>query len=85
MADKQTKCRGCGAPIVFVKTVAGKSMPCNPGRVPFWIKKNGSGKVVTLGGEVLSCEFDGPRSTVSGFGFVSHFSTCPNAGRFRRK
>ena len=51
----------------------------------FWIKKNGSGKVVTLGGEVLSCEFDGPRSTVSGFGFVSHFSTCPNAGSFRRK
>ena len=29
--------------------------------------------------------FDGPRSTVSGFGFVSHFSTCPNAGSFRRK
>lgn len=83
--DKQTKCRGCGAPIVFVKTTAGKQMPCNPGRVPFWIKKNGSGRVVTLSGEVLSCEFDGPRSTVSGFGFVSHFSTCPNAGSFRKK
>lgn len=85
MANKETKCRGCGAPIVFVKTAAGKQMPCNPGRKPFWKKPRGSGRVVTIDGEVLSCEFDGPRSEVSGFGFVSHFSTCPNAGSFRKK
>lgn len=83
--DKQTKCRGCGAPIVFVKTSAGKQMPCNPGRVPFWSKPTGSGRVLTISGEVVRCELDGPRSTVSGFGYVSHFSTCPNAGSFRKK
>lgn len=82
---QETKCRGCGAPIVFVKTAAGKSMPCNPGRVPFWAKQRGSGKVVTIAGDVISCEFDGPRSTVTGFGYVSHFSTCPNADKFRKK
>jgi len=85
MAEKQTKCRGCGAPIVFVKTVRGKQMPCNPGMVPFWVKRNGSQKVITISGEVVSCEFEGPRSTVSGFGHVSHFSTCPNAASFRKK
>ena len=82
---KQTKCRGCGAPIVFVKSVAGKSMPCDVGLKPFWKKPRGSGRVVTIDGEVVSCEFDGPRSTVSGFGYVSHFSTCPNADKFRKK
>lgn len=85
MADKQTKHRGCGAPIVFVKTTAGKMMPCNPGLKLFWFKRGARDKVVTIGGEVLSCEFDGPRSTVSGFGSVSHFSTCPNANSFRKK
>lgn len=82
---QETKCRGCGAPIVFVKTVAGKQMPCNPRRVPFWFKQKGSAKIVTLSGEVISCELDGPRSTVSGFGYVSHFSTCPQANSFRKK
>ena len=83
--DKQTKCRGCGAPIIFIKTLAGKQMPCDPQQVPCWRKVRGSGKVVTLAGEVISCEFDGPRSTVSGFGYVSHFSTCPQANSFRKK
>lgn len=83
--DKQTKCRGCGAPIVFVKTAAGKSMPCNPGRVPFWAKQKGSKKIVTISGEVVSCELEGQRTTVSGFGYVSHFSTCPQANSFRKR
>lgn len=34
-------------------------------------------------GELVSCEFEGPQSTVSGFGYVSHFSICPNTGIFR--
>ncbi len=82
---QETKCRGCGAPIVFVKTVAGKSMPCDPCRVPFWIKQGGSKKILTMSGEVVSCELNGPRATVSGFGYVSHFGTCPQANNFRKK
>lgn len=26
-------CRGCGAPIVWIKTPAGKAMPCDPAPV----------------------------------------------------
>lgn len=85
MMQKTSKCRGCGRPIIFVKTIAGKQMPCDPRLVPFWRKAGASGKIVTIDGEVVSCELDGPRSTVSGCGYVSHFSTCPNGDVFRRK
>lgn len=28
-----SKCKGCGAEIVWIKTAAGKSMPCNSDKV----------------------------------------------------
>lgn len=80
------RCRGCGAEIVWVKTAAGKSMPCNPGMVPFWERPGASGKVVLQGsGKVISCDLDGLRDELTGFGYISHFSTCPQARGFRRK
>lgn len=80
------KCRGCGAEIVWIKTEAGKSMPCNPGMVPFWERPWAPGKVVLPGsGKVISCDLDGPRDELTGFGYISHFSTCPQARGFRRK
>lgn len=82
---KRSKCRGCGAPIVWVYTTKGKHMPCDPMLVPYWKKDKAPGKVVTTDGAVLSCEFKGDSNTISGMGYVSHFSTCPKAGSFRRK
>lgn len=84
-SKKITYCRGCGQPIIFVKTYMGKSMPCNPKARPFWRRPGAAGKVVSLSGEVISCDFDGPPSTVSGTGYESHFSTCPKANTFRKK
>ena len=60
-------------------------MPCNPGAVPFWARTGAPGKVVTPLGKVVSCDFTGERDQVSGFGYVSHFSTCPKAKKFKRK
>lgn len=51
MSSRRSVCRGCGAEIVWVKTTAGKSMPCNPGAVPFWARPGAPGKVVTLLGK----------------------------------
>ena len=79
------KCRGCGAEIIWVKTEAGKSMPCNPRMVPFWERPGEAGKVVLQNGKVISCDLDGPGDEVTGFGYISHFSTCPQARSFRRK
>lgn len=72
-------CKGCGAEIIWI----GK-MPCDPERVPYWAKEKAKGKVVTPNGEVLSCEFSGDPQKATGGGYISHWSTCPNAGQFRR-
>lgn len=82
------RCRGCGAEIEWIKTEAGKNMPCNPRMIPYWERPKAAGKVIIRRdgvGIVVSCDFDGPRDKVTGFGYVSHFSTCPQAKGFRRK
>lgn len=82
---KRGNCRGCGADIVWIQTTAGKSMPCDPEPVIYWAKKGASGKVVTPNGEVISCVFEGDINKATGIGYISHFSTCPEAGSFRNK
>lgn len=78
-------CRACGAKIIFIKTSAGKSIPCNADPVTYWEKPKAKGKVVTPNGMVLSCKFEGDPQKATGIGYVSHFATCPKAGEFRRK
>ena len=60
-------------------------MPCDDELVMYWAKKGAPGKVVTPNGEVISCEFDGDVSEATGLGYISHYATCPNAERFRRR
>ena len=80
------RCHGCGAEIVWIKTAAGKSMPCAPRPVPYWARPGAAEKVVLQNsGKVVSCDFEGPRDEVTGFGYISHFSTCPQTRDFRRK
>ena len=76
------KCRSCGAEIIWIKTTAGKLMPCNPIGVHYWAKPKARGKVITQGGEVLSCLFEGDEydqvmEQETKIGFIPHFSTCP--------
>lgn len=77
-------CKGCGAEIIWIRTLAGKSIPCDPEQVMYWEKPKAKGKVVTPNGEVLSCEFSGDPQKATGVGFVPHWSTCPHAGEFRK-
>lgn len=79
------KCRGCGAEIIWIMSSSGKLIPCDPELVRYWQKPKAKGKIVTPIGEVLSCEFEGEQDEATGYGYVSHFSTCPQAGEFRRK
>ena len=80
-----TKCRSCGASIVWIKTKSGKSMPCNHEPVYYKNKGKGSDKVVTKKGEVISCEIITGSGVAEGFGYVPHWSTCNNPDRFRKK
>lgn len=78
-------CKGCGRPIVWIKTAGGKSMPCDTEQVVYWEHHGASGKIVTPNGEVISCDFKGEPSKATGIGYISHFASCPAAREFRRK
>ena len=82
---KKATCRGCGASIVWIKTTGGKSMPCDAQPVLYQERKGAAGKIVTPNGQVLSADLDVSPDEATGIGCVSHFATCPQAGRFRRK
>ena len=81
---KTSICKGCKAKIIWIKTVAGKSIPCDPDEVVYWEYPGAKGKIVTPNGEVISCIFTGDPDTASGIGYVPHWATCREAGRFRK-
>lgn len=76
-------CRGCGAPIVWIKTPAGKAMPCDPAPVYYKAAPGGKDKIVTTRGEVVSCEI-APGGEATDAGYRPHWATCPQAGQFKK-
>ena len=82
-AMNKATCRGCGAPIVWIKTPAGKAMPCDPAPVYYKAAPGGKDKIVTTRGEVVSCEIV-PGGEATDAGYRPHWATCPQAGQFKR-
>ena len=80
-----SKCRGCGREIVWIKTRAGWSIPCDPGLMNYWSRTDGSKIIITPKGEAVRCELEGDPQEATGVGYVSHFATCPDAAAFRRR
>lgn len=78
------KCKSCGAPIVWIDTLAGKKMPCDAEQVIYWERKGAAGKIVTPNGEVLSADLTGEPDKATGVGYVPHWATCPAADAHRR-
>ncbi len=79
------RCKSCGAEIVWMKTKNRGNMPCDPSLIPFWAKFRAKGKVVTLTGDVVSCEFEGPMDDMTDVGRIPHWATCPYADRHRKR
>ena len=77
-------CKACMAALVWIKTAAGKSIPCDA-TPRYYIEKPrvGSKKIVTWNGEVLSCEYTEAPAKATGVGYVPHWATCPYADRFK--
>lgn len=70
-----TDCRSCGEPIRFAKTKAGKLIPID-------VLPDSSGNIVFEGDVAIILpdpeKYEGEK-------FVSHFVTCPDAERWRKK
>ena len=75
-------CKACGAEIVWIKTVGGKNMPCDAGAERYRLDHKGTATFITERGEVLRGTLDEDGNVV---GYVSHFQTCPQADRFRKR
>lgn len=78
------QCSGCGARVVWVKTEAGKNMPCDPAFRNYKIDPSGKDKIVTPAGKVVTGIIDVDPSEADGYGYISHFATCRRASNFRR-
>lgn len=69
-----TKCKACGEEIFFIKTKNGKQMPMNAG-----IEISDGNKLLWVD------ELTGFKKLPAGRkGYSSHFSNCPEAGKFRK-
>ncbi len=79
------KCRGCGAPVLWLKTESGKSMPVDPEKVMYWKVRGGKKRIVTPNGETVACELSGDLQDATGMGYVPHWSTCPKWKDFKKK
>jgi len=74
-------CRSCGARIRWIRTVGGKAMPCNAQPITF-TRGGGPETFVTPEGKVERGKRD-PGGDLTGY--ISHFATCPQADRHRRR
>ena len=81
-----SRCKACGAPIVWIKTPGGKSMPCDAQPVTYKAQSKAKDKIVTQNGEVISCIIaPADINQATGIGYIPHWATCPNADNFRAK
>ncbi|WP_018130693.1 hypothetical protein [Effusibacillus pohliae] len=82
-----SKCRACGTKIRWIQTKNGRYMPVNLENVSVEVGTlEPDTCIVTEGGSVLwGRHYRG--GEINGYivtGRISHFATCPAAGRFRR-
>lgn len=80
-----SKCRGCGKPIVWMKTKVGRSMPCEPELKFYWLDPAGSQRVINHDGEVVRCEVKGPVDEASGLGRIVHWGLCTSPDQIRKR
>ena len=79
-----TSCRACGAPIGFIKTKAGKTVPVDEKSLNFLPDPNGNELFVLVDGSTQRGTLVEEESNSSQIGFISHFATCPEADKFRK-
>lgn len=75
---KLSRCRSCGAPIIWIKTENNRNMPCNPERVMYRAVRGGRERIVTDSGKIEVSELVTDPTQADGEGYIPHWATCPN-------
>jgi hypothetical protein len=79
-----SKCRSCGAEILWITTFSGKKMPVDAEKIHFYAGE-GNELFVTDGGAVVHGTRAEEGQEHTHIGYISHFATCPNADKHRRR
>lgn len=85
-AQRPTKCRSCGAPLLWATTTHGNAMPLNAepdpehGTVVLEDDLLGAGQIA----HVLPIDAAARASVRGELVYVPHFATCPDADRWRK-
>lgn len=83
--EHMVNCKSCGAPLVWIKTRAGKAMPCNAERIYYRKDPAGDLMLITPDGDTIRARAaDIYQEGCDGYGHTSHFATCPAAGQYRK-
>lgn len=78
-------CSKCKKQIMWIKTKAGKNMPCDTGFVYYKEEAGGKDRIVLPNGKVVVGTIQNNPEHAHGFGYISHFATCEYEKMFRKK
>lgn len=80
-----SRCKACGAAIIWTPLPSGKKMPCDSEAKTYWKNPQGKSRIVTRNGEVIRCDLEGDIQNATGIGWTPHWATCPNAKDFKKR
>ena len=80
-----SRCRSCGAEIRWIKTKTGKNTPVDAKGVCYIRDPQGKETFLTLHGEVERGRRVEDDKLHTPKGYISHFSTCPDADDWRKR
>lgn len=82
MTDTLKPCRGCGQPVLWAKTPAGKAIPLDPGQASAGtiVLENGIAYVLRVGDPRFAEWMSRPAHER----YKSHFASCSRAADFRK-
>ncbi len=75
--ENVTLCRSCGRQIMFIRMKSGKSMPVDTIFVNYKNNPGGRDRIVLPSGDVIACDANVDVKRADGYGYISHFATCP--------
>lgn len=84
MGYNTSKCRACGADIMFIKTIAGKTTPVDAQSLYFVPEADGKAMYVLPDGSTARGRTVPDQRVDAKIGYISHFATCPQADKFRK-
>ena len=83
MAENEMPCRWCGTPIIFIRTEAGRLMPCDAMPQPYWPTDSSGILVYQRDGSCVRGTLRGHDSACAGYGYIPHWASCTNKPRKR--